>query len=271
MAFTCTYSPAFKQIDANCPHFCIGTCTGNKENPCIYKHHKKCNHSVFCDNENCKFGHSVSYTKRMIINKIYDIYDREFPEKCDEYKQSENHCSRRMFCTNPNCEYDHQLYMKDREFILSIGNSTVSDDQALQKFTKKYASYLNVPTEVQEESWESFEIEEDKSDKSKEPTPSPTSETLSATQTVPSVSPMPVSFVSLFKDDDTPNHITNEDNSDDMANTMSTLIKDISINTNKANEIREKIAQMEEELAIVLSKISSGKEQIRDLAYKIAE
>lgn len=254
---------ASKQIDANCPHFCIGTCTGNKEHPCIYKHHKKCDNSVFCAYENCKFGHSVSYVKRTIINQIYDIYDREYPAKCDEYNKSENHCTRRMFCTNPNCEYDHQLYMQDREFILSIGNSTVTDDQALQKFNKKYASYLNV--QDQEESWE---IEEDKP---KAPTPSPASETLSATQTVPSVSPMPVSFVSLFKNDDPPNHLTTEDNSDDMANTMSTLIKDVSINTNKAKEIREKIAQMEEELAIVLSKISAGKEQIRDLAYKIAE
>ena len=80
---------------------------------------------------------------------------------------------------------------------------------------------------------------------------------------------MPVSFAGLFKNTNTPK-ISN-DNSDDMADTMSGLIKDININTTKANEIREKISQLEEELAIVLSKISSGKEQIRDLANKIAD
>ena len=260
MAFTRTVDT--KEINSNCPHFCIGICTGTKENPCIYKHHKKCKNTVFCMDENCKFGHSVTYTKRTIINKIYDIYEDKYSEKFVEYKNStKERCSRRMFCTNPNCDYDHQLYINDREFILSIGNSSVSDEQALKKFDKKYSTFYNKP---EEKSLESFEIVEEKPKIS-----TPKSDTLSATQTVPSVSPMPVSFAELFKNTNTPK-ISN-DNSDDMAGTMSGLIKDININTTKANEIRKKISQLEEELAIVLSKISSGKEQIRDLANKIAD
>lgn len=257
MAFTRTAGT--KQINDNCPHFCIGICTGTKENPCIYKHHKKCKNTVFCMDKDCKYGHSVTYTKRTIINKIYDIYEDNYLERLVEYRNStKERCSRHMFCANPKCEYDHPLYINDREFILSIGNSSVSDEQALKKFDKKYSSFFNKPEE------ESFEIVEEKPKIS-----TPKSDTLSTTQTVPSVSPMPVSFAGLFKNTNTPK-ISN-DNSDDMADTMSGLIKDININTTKANEIREKISQLEEELAIVLSKISSGKEQIKELANKIAD
>jgi len=113
----------------NCPHFNVGKCTFYKT--CKYKYHKKCPDNFLCEYEDCKYGHGISYTKRIIINNIYDK---------KEYS-CYNKCNMPMNCIDKDCECDHPIEYDDRSFIYNIINPTITDENAWSNYEKKYISY----------------------------------------------------------------------------------------------------------------------------------
>ena len=132
----------YNRFNTNCPHFAIGCCNGNStDNKCKYKYHVICKHNYFCDREDCKFGHGITYKKRYIVNEIYDM---KYSKNCD-YENRNNRCKIAMTCINPNCDKDHHLPMEDREFIYKIANKDMSDDTAWKKYEKMYCQNIESP------------------------------------------------------------------------------------------------------------------------------
>ena len=263
---TCTYSPTFNKFNTNCPYFSKGICTGTKSMPCKYIHHKVCNDNFFCDYEDCKFGHSISYTKRIIVN---DIYDLKYRKETSAYETSNNRCKRPMLCVYEKCKCDHHLDFKDRKFIYDMANSSVTDEEAIEEFNKTYLSYN-----------EFSEITEDKPK-----TSLPNSDTLSSAMTVASVSPMltptlPVSFVSLFKNDDIEEvksvKSDNSDNSDksdksiEIVEKMSNIVKNININETKSVELKQKIVKKEADITKMQEEITRMQEELAKMQEELA-
>lgn len=90
-----------------CPNFNIGKCTNNN---CKYNYHIKCKDNYLCNNIDCKLGHGISFIKRDIICKIYNMEN-------DNFHDSNKKCKNPITCYSKNCKFDHQFNFKDREII----------------------------------------------------------------------------------------------------------------------------------------------------------
>ena len=236
----------YNKFHSNCPHFKVGNCSTYKNGVCKYKYHKTCDENFLCNREDCKFGHGISYMKRVIINYIYD----EKYSSASGYEDSDNKCKMPMICINKDCECDHHIEYDDRSFIYNIINPTITDENAWSNYVKKYTSY------------------------------SPTSSTMSSSSTVPAMcSPCPVvsspppplsgSFVSLFTEQV-------EDNKEDdsmmaIIDTMKNIRNDITGDTKKVVSIKDQIKKLQEELDTTEEKIKKDKKNLKELAVKIAE
>lgn len=89
-------------INEYCPNFMIGAC---KIVDCLYKFHNKCFKNLLCDNINCKYGHGVSYSKRIIIiNTLKHLKKNEIINKC-KFK---------INCLKVGCSLDHYIDYDDR-------------------------------------------------------------------------------------------------------------------------------------------------------------
>ena len=234
----------YNKFHTNCPHFNVGKCTSYKT--CKYKYHKKCDDNFLCNREDCKYGHGISYMKRLIINNVYDL---KYFRDSSPYEYSDNRCKMPMNCINKDCECDHHLEYDDRSFIYNIINPTITDENAWSNYEKKYSSY------------------------------SPASSTMSSSSTVPALcSPCPVvspppllsgSYASLFKQQV-------EDNKEDdsmisIIEDMKNIRNDIDVDTKKANSIKEQIKKLQEELTNTEEKIKKDKNKLKELAVKIAD
>ena len=82
-----------------CPNFNIGKCTNNN---CKYNYHIKCKDNYLCNNIDCKLGHGISFIKRDIICKIYNMEN-------DNFHDSNKKCKNPITCYNKNCKFDHRL------------------------------------------------------------------------------------------------------------------------------------------------------------------
>jgi len=236
----------YNRFHTNCPHFKVGNCSSYKDGTCKYKYHKKCDESFLCNREDCKFGHTISYSKRSIINMIYD---QKYSRDSSPFENSDNRCKMPINCINKDCECDHHLEYDDRSFIYSIINPNTTEDSAWSNYEKKYTSY------------------------------SPASSTMSSTSTVPAIcSPCPVvssppplsgSYASLFKEQV-------EDNKEDdsmlsIIEDMKTIRNNIDVDTKKANSIKEQIKKLQEELDTTEEKVKKDKNTLKELAVKIAD
>ena len=125
---------SYNKFHTNCPHFNVGNCKSFKT--CKYKYHKKCDDNFLCNREDCKYGHGISYMKRVIINYIYD----EKYSSASGYEDSDNKCKMPMICINKDCKCDHHIEYEDRSFIYKIINPTISEENAWSNYEKKYNS-----------------------------------------------------------------------------------------------------------------------------------
>ncbi len=232
----------YNKFHTNCPHFNVGNCTSFKT--CKYKYHKKCDENFLCNREDCKYGHGISYMKRVIINYIYD----EKYSRTSGYEDSDNKCKMPMNCINKDCECVHHLEYDDRSFIYNIINPTINDENAWSNYVKKYSSY------------------------------SPASSTMSSNSTVPTMcSPCQVvssppssgSFASLFTEQV-------EDNKED--DSIMTIIEDmknirnnIDLDTKKVVSIKDQLKKLQEDLNTTEENIKKDKSKLKELAVKIAE
>ena len=233
---------SYNKFHTNCPHFNVGNCKSFKT--CKYKYHKKCDENFLCNREDCKYGHGISYMKRVIINYIYD----EKYSRASGYEDSDNKCKMPMNCINKDCECDHHIEYDARSFIYNISNPTINDENAWSNYVKKYSSY------------------------------SPASSTMSSSSTVPAMcSPCPVvsspplsgSFVSLFTEQV-------EDNKE--GDIMLSIIEDIKnirnnidLDTKKVVSIKDQIKKLQEALNTTDEKIKKDKNKLKELAVKIAD
>ena len=115
--------------NTNCPLFNIGNC--NKYTSCKYIHHQKCKNNYVCSDKNCKLGHGINLTKRIIISNIYSQY------YLDSFNDSTNKCTNPLGCTNIKCNLDHFLIFKHRDNISYIVNN-LNDDETTKFYSKKY-------------------------------------------------------------------------------------------------------------------------------------
>ena len=224
-------------FNTNCPHFNVGKCSSSKT--CKYKYHKICPDNFLCEYEDCEFGHGISYMKRIIIVNIYD-------KKYFGYRCNDNKCRMPMNCINKNCEYEHPIDYEDRAFIYNIIDHSISDENALSNYEKKYTSY------------------------------SPATSTMSTNSTVPALcSPCPVvsspppltgSFVSCFKKE-----AKEPDDMLSIIEDMKNIRSDIDADTKKVDSIKEQIKKLQEELYNTEEKIKEDKNKLKELAVKIAE
>ena len=233
----------YNKFHTNCPHFNVGNCTSFKT--CKYKYHKKCDENFLCNREDCKYGHGISYTKRVIINYIYD---EKYSRASSAYEYSDNKCKMPMNCINKDCEYDHHLEYDDRSFIYNISNPTINDENAWSNYVKKYSSY------------------------------SPASSTMSSSSTVPAMcSPCPVvsspplsgSFASLFTEEV-------EDNKEgdimlSIIEDMKNIRNNIDLDTKKVVSIKDQIKKLQEDLNTTEENIKKDKSKLKELAVKIAD
>ena len=248
----------YNKFHSNCPHFKVGNCSSYKNGVCKYKYHKTCDENFLCNREDCKFGHGISYMKRVIINYIYD----EKYSSVSGYEDSDNKCKMSMICINKDCKCDHHLKYDDRTFIYNLINSTISDDNALANYEKKYnAYYLNY-----------YDLY------------SPDSSSMSSSSTVPAMcspcptvssSPPPLSgsFVSLFKktDEAETEAGAGTDTMIAIIETMKNIRNDIKDDTKKADSIKDQIKKLQEDLNTTEEKIKKDKNNLKELAVKIAE
>jgi len=239
----------YNKFHTNCPHFKVGNCSSYKNGVCKYKYHKTCDENFLCNREDCKFGHGISYTKRVIINYIYD----EKYSSASGYEDSDNKCKMPMICINKDCECDHHIEYDARSFIYNISNPTISDDNAWSNYEKKYSSY------------------------------SPASSTMSSSSTVPAMcSPCPVvsssppplsgSFASLFTEAGVEAKVEAEaDTMMAIIETMKNIRNNITGDTKKVVSIKEQIKKLQEDLSKTEEKIKKDKNNLKELAVKIAE
>ena len=236
----------YNKFHANCPHFKVGNCSSYKNGCCKYKYHKKCDENFLCNREDCKFGHGISYMKRLIIN---NIYDKKY-SSASSYEYSNNRCKMAMNCMNKDCECDHHLEYDDRAFIYNIANPAISDENAWSNYEKKYIPY------------------------------SPASSIMSSISTVPAmyspcpmVSPPPLSssFASLFKEEVEDNKDIGDDSMMAMIEKMKDIHKDIDVDTKNVDSIKAQIKELEEKLVLAEEKVKKDKNKLKELATKIAD
>jgi len=223
---------SYNKFHTNCPHFNVGNCKSFKT--CKYKYHKKCDENFLCNREDCKYGHGISYMKRVIINYIYD---EKYSRASSAYEYSDNKCKMPMNCINKDCECDHHLEYDDRSFIYNISNPTINDENAWSNYEKKYSSY------------------------------SPATSTMSSSSTVPAMcSPCPVissppplsgSFASLFTEQV-------EDNKEDdsmmaIIETMKNIRNNITDDTKKVVSIKVKSRNCRKTLILLKKKLKKIK------------
>ena len=240
----------YNKFHTNCPHFKVGNCSSYKNGVCKYKYHKTCDENFLCNREDCKFGHGISYMKRVIINYIYD---EKYSRASSAYEYSDNKCKMPMNCINKDCEYDHHLEYDDRSFIYNISNPTINDENAWSNYVKKYSSY------------------------------SPASSTMSSSSTVPAMcSPCPVvsssppplsgSFASLFTEAGVEAKVEAEaDTMIAIIETMKNIRNNITGDTKKVVSIKDQIKKLQEDLSKTEEKIKKDKNNLKELAVKIAE
>ena len=239
----------YNKFHTNCPHFKVGNCSSYKNGVCKYKYHKTCDENFLCNREDCKFGHGISYTKRVIINYIYD----EKYSSASGYEDSDNKCKMPMICINKDCECDHHIEYDARSFIYNISNPTINDENAWSNYVKKYSSY------------------------------SPASSTMSSSSTVPAMcSPCPVvsssppplsgSFASLFTEAGVEAKVEAEaDTMMAIIETMKNIRNNITGDTKKVVSIKDQIKKLQEDLSKTEEKIKKDKNNLKELAVKIAE
>ena len=239
----------YNKFHTNCPHFKVGNCSSYKNGVCKYKYHKTCDENFLCNREDCKFGHGISYMKRVIINYIYD----EKYSSASGYEDSDNKCKMPMICINKDCECDHHIEYDARSFIYNISNPTINDENAWSNYVKKYSSY------------------------------SPASSTMSSSSTVPAMcSPCPVvsssppplsgSFASLFTEAGVEAKVEAEaDTMIAIIETMKNIRNNITGDTKKVVSIKEQIKKLQEDLSKTEEKIKKDKNNLKELAVKIAE
>jgi hypothetical protein len=235
---------SYNKFHTNCPHFNVGNCKSFKT--CKYKYHKKCDDNFLCNREDCKYGHGISYMKRVIINYIYD---EKYSSASSAYEDSDNKCKMPMNCINKDCECDHHIEYDARSFIYNIINPTITDENAWSNYEKKYSSY------------------------------SPASSTMSSGSTVPAMcSPCPVvssppplsgSFASLFTEQV-------EDNKEgdimlSIIEDMKTIRNNIDVDTKKVDSIKEQLKKLQEDLGKTEENIKKDKSKLKELAVKIAD
>ena len=253
----------YNRFNTNCPHFAIGCCNGNStDNKCKYKYHVICRKNYFCDREDCKFGHGITYKKRYIVNEIYDM---KYSKNCD-YENRDNRCKIAMTCVNPNCDKDHHLSMEERVFIYKMANKEMSDDIAWKAYEKKYCQIMESPASTV------------MSCNSTVPAMTPTNdETVKTEKTVQTAPPVLTnSYVSLFKkkDEEAVQSVDNTDSTDDMVKIMDrikSIRTTIDTDTNHQNNIKEQIKKLEEEFLKYEQKVKDNKEELKQLAIKLAD
>lgn len=108
-----------------CPNFNIGKCTNNN---CKYNYHIKCKDNYLCNNIDCKLGHGISFIKRYIICKIYNMDN-------DYFHDSNKKCKNPITCYNKNCKYEHQFNFKERDIINIIIKK--NDNDAIDFYNNK--------------------------------------------------------------------------------------------------------------------------------------
>jgi hypothetical protein len=134
------------QYNINCPYFKVGKCTGYKNGECPYKYHKKCFNNFTCCDPNCKFGHGISIMKREIVNDIY--------EECKIINNSvykKDMCYYSITCNSKDCDLEHELSYDNRAFIEKIANQSVTDDMAIDLYSKKYIKSQDIIEEKTED------------------------------------------------------------------------------------------------------------------------
>ena len=248
----------YNRFNTNCPHFAIGCCNGNStDNKCKYKYHVICKNNYFCDCEDCKFGHGITYKKRYIVNEIYDM---KYSKNCD-YENRDNRCKIAMTCINPNCDKDHHLSMEDRVFIYKIANKDMSDDTAWKAYEKKYCQNIESPaTTVM-------------SCNSTVAAMTPTNDEI--VQSPPP--PLTNSYASLFKKTDeneiveTVQSVNNTDNMVKIMDKIKSIRTTIDTDTKHQNNIKEQIKKLEEEFLKYEQKNKDNKEELKQLAIKLTE
>jgi len=246
----------YNKFNKNCPYFSVGNCCSYKNGACKYKYHKKCDQSFLCNREDCKFGHTIPYSKRVIINKIYD---KKYSRISSPYENSDNRCNNPINCINKDCNCDHHLGYDDRAFIYNIINPTTDEDNAWSNYEKKYNSYSPSSSKMSSGSTIIATCP-----------PSPLNVS-SGSNIITTCSPLPVSFVSICKKED-----DKEDDKED--NSIITIIKDmknirnnIDIDTKKIDNIKDQIKKLEEELINTEDKVKKNKDKLKELAIKIAD
>lgn len=124
MIYYVFYILLFK-MNEYCPNFNIGKCTNNN---CKYNYHIKCKDNYLCNNIDCKLGHGISFIKRDIICKIYNMEN-------DNFHDSNKKCKNPITCYNKNCKFDHQFNFKERDIINIIIKK--NDNEALDFYNNK--------------------------------------------------------------------------------------------------------------------------------------
>ena len=108
-----------------CQDFNIGKFSNNN---CTYNYHIKCKDNYLCNNIDCKLGHGISFIKRYIICKIYNMDN-------DYFHDSNKKCKNPITCYNKNCKYDHQFNFKERDIINIIIKK--NDNDAIDFYNNK--------------------------------------------------------------------------------------------------------------------------------------
>lgn len=121
-----------------CSEFTNGTC---KIIGCSHDH-VKCKTGIICTNENCKFGHPLSFERRVKIRTLYE----DLRSKDREYKRGAEFCKYNMTCINPDCQYLHPFGFESRQEMRKLYTS-LNKEQHNENYdiTKKDASTMTDP------------------------------------------------------------------------------------------------------------------------------
>ena len=222
--------------NTNCPLFNIGNC--NKYTSCKYIHHQKCKNNYVCSDENCKLGHGINLTKRIIISNIYSQY------YLDSFNDSINKCTNPLGCTNPKCNLDHFLIFKHRDNISYIVNN-LNDDETTKFYSKKYKQNNNHLSPIK---------------------------TLNSNNTTPSTSTTssPIILGKSYSDSVKKQIIS----CSSITITMDNIIqknKELKNNISNMKDIKMQINALENMVSEYEDKIQNNKKELRDLANDLAE
>lgn len=161
-----------------------------------------------------------------------------------DYDENSKKYCHKINCISEECYKKHYFSYDNRSFVYKIVSQNVTDEQAWNEYQKKYTMISPV-----------------------------LSEAMSLNDTIPSSSPCPIAntpppILTTYASSLSKNK-TNE--IDEITDTIIDIRKELSCNTKRKDIIKEQIRKLEAELVITENKITNNKNQLKQLAVKIAD